>query len=90
MNVLAGDRSVPVVTEVPDSATLIEEGASLQTNGPPVGGEEEERQRDVKDKERWARLKRVSQVFRTKIGSKRGSMIGSSRPTTSGTSTSVT
>lgn len=48
--------------------------------------EEEEKRRDAKDKERWAKLKRVSQVFRLK-GSNRSSFVNTSKPASSGTTT---
>ena len=50
--------------------------------------EEAEKLRTAKDKARWAKLKRVSQVFRSKMGKKPGGN-SSSRPSSRGTTTSA-
>jgi hypothetical protein len=72
--VVPGQRDVP---ETPGRPTTAGEGA-------PVGDEEveDEAVRRVKDKERWARLRRVKSLFNTKAGS-RLRRAGGSRPGTS-------
>ena len=56
------------------------ENGSTSVNTDPVAEEEEHALRTKKDKERFAKLKRVSQIFRVK--SKRSSMLEVKRPST--------
>ena len=54
----------------PVTAGSAESGESLGQGGLEAEVEAESREREVKDKERWARLRRVKSLFDTKGGKK--------------------
>ncbi|KAF4122077.1 Rsm1-like [Geosmithia morbida] len=69
-------------TDLPKTPGTSHGPAADMASTPASTAEDEDKEQEIKDKERWARLKRVKSLFDMK-GSRRLSKAGSSRPGTS-------